>query len=92
MLKPSLCHTHCKYHITYKMISIGFSYAYRDLLLDSGALPLAISLEHAAAVEGLPAHHRDPFDRLLVVQAVAENATIVSCDEIIGKYDAPILW
>lgn len=65
---------------------------YLSLLLDSGAEPLAISLEHARAVEELPAHHRDPFDRLLVAQAAAERATIVTDDDRIREYDVSVLW
>jgi PIN domain nuclease of toxin-antitoxin system len=40
------------------------------LLLDAGVQPLPITLDHAAAVESLPWHHRDPFDRLLLAQAL----------------------
>lgn len=65
---------------------------YLSLLLEGGAEPLAISLEHARAVEALPPHHRDPFDRLLVAQSAAENATIVTNDERIREYDVSVLW
>jgi PIN domain nuclease of toxin-antitoxin system len=65
---------------------------YLTLLLDGGAEPLAISLDHARAVEELPAHHRDPFDRLLVAQANAERATIVTNDDHIARYGVPVLW
>src|SRR3954452_15889997 len=43
---------------------------YLSLLLDAGVQPLAVNLAHAAAAEQLPAHHRDPFDRMLVSQAL----------------------
>src|SRR5438046_1685441 len=49
-----------------------------------GLLP--ISLEHAAAVEGLPFHHRDPFDRLLVAQAQTDGIAIVSGDAALDAY------
>jgi PIN domain nuclease of toxin-antitoxin system len=65
---------------------------YLQLLLDHGAEPLSISLEHARGVERLPPHHTDPFDRLLVVQAQAERATIVTQDPRIGAYGVPVLW
>ncbi|MGH2858066.1 MAG: type II toxin-antitoxin system VapC family toxin [Solirubrobacteraceae bacterium] len=65
---------------------------YLGLLLDHGAEPLPISLEHAHAVESLPSHHSDPFDRLLIVQAQAESATIVTQDPHIGAYGVPVLW
>jgi PIN domain nuclease of toxin-antitoxin system len=62
------------------------------LLLDAGAVPLAVSIEHAEAVRLLPWHHRDPFDRLLVAQASIEDAVLVSSDEILGAYGAPVVW
>ena len=43
--------------------------------------PLPVSVEHAAAVERLPPHHRDPFDRMLVAQAQLEGAALVSTDD-----------
>lgn len=65
---------------------------YLDLLLDAGVEPLSISIQHARAVEQLPPHHRDPFDRLLVAQARAESATLVTGDDRIRSYDVPVLW
>ncbi len=61
-------------------------------LLGAGAQPLAVTLAHAAAVEALPWHHRDPFDRLLVAQTVVEAATLVSRDEPLSRYDVPVVW
>jgi PIN domain nuclease of toxin-antitoxin system len=46
---------------------------------------LPISLYHATAVESLPLRHRDPFDRLLVVQAQSENLQLVSADPVFNK-------
>lgn len=57
-----------------------------------GFAPLAVSIEHAAAVECLPWHHRDPFDRMLVAQARCEDATIVSDDDALRAYDVPVVW
>lgn len=51
-----------------------------------------VTAEHAAAVEGLPWLHRDPFDRLLVAQAGLEEATLVTADARITAYDVPTLW
>jgi len=65
---------------------------YLQLLVDHGARPLPISVDHARGVENLPRHHTDPFDRLLVVQARAERATIVTQDPRIGAYGVPVLW
>lgn len=61
-------------------------------IVDSDALKLPISLEHAAGVERLPQHHRDPFDRLLISQALIEGATLVSSDRALQGYDVPVLW
>lgn len=47
--------------------------------------------EHALAVRDLPLHHRDPFDRLLIAQAMCEGLTIVTSDRAFAAYDVPIL-
>jgi PIN domain nuclease of toxin-antitoxin system len=65
---------------------------YLSLLLDAGVQPLAVNLAHAAAVEHLPPHHRDPFDRMLVSQARAEDAALVSGDEALRPYDVTLIW
>jgi PIN domain nuclease of toxin-antitoxin system len=52
---------------------------------------LPITLRHAAGVAELPLHHRDPFDRMLVVQAQLEGLTIVTRDPRIGLYDVETL-
>ena len=53
---------------------------------------LSISLAHAAAVETLPFHHKDPFDRLLVCQALAENVAVVSADAQFDAYGIVRIW
>ncbi len=63
-----------------------------ETLTSAGAAPMAITLEHAATVERLPHHHRDPFDRLLVAQATVEGAAIVSADKQLRSYDVPVVW
>lgn len=47
---------------------------------------LPITLRHAQAVESLPRHHRDPFDRMLVVQAQLEEMTLVTSDRAMRRY------
>ena len=61
-------------------------------LLGAGAVGLPITLGHASAVAELPAHHRDPFDRMLVAQARLENAVLVSHDEALRAYGVPMAW
>ncbi len=75
--------------------SLGKLEAPTDLvatLLGGGALPLPVSLDHAEAVERLPDHHRDPFDRLLIAQATIEAAVLVSRDPVLEPYGIPIVW
>jgi len=61
-------------------------------LLGGGALPLPVSLDHAGAVERLPFHHRDPFDRLLIAQATVEAAVLVSRDPLLEPYGIRVVW
>ena len=53
---------------------------------ESNISSLSITQEHALAAGGLPLHHRDPFDRMLVAQAQLENLTLVTADEEFAKY------
>jgi PIN domain nuclease of toxin-antitoxin system len=53
---------------------------------------LPVEWPHAAAVETLPFHHRDPFDRLLVAQALIEDLTVVTGDAAFRAYGATVLW
>jgi PIN domain nuclease of toxin-antitoxin system len=62
-----------------------------DRLLDQGMLQLALEWEHARVAGGLPLHHRDPFDRMLIAQAIVERLTIVTRDEAIPRYPVPVL-
>jgi PIN domain nuclease of toxin-antitoxin system len=54
--------------------------------------PMPVTAVHAEAVEHLPWHHRDPFDRLLVAQASAESRTLVTADPRIAAYEVDVLW
>lgn len=53
--------------------------------------PLAITASHAQAAGALPRHHDDPFDRMLVAQAMIENLTLLSRDSRIGLYGVEVL-
>ncbi len=53
---------------------------------------LPITIAHTERLRALPAHHRDPFDRLLVAQALEERLTIVTHDRLIGAYSVGRLW
>lgn len=58
----------------------------------SGVTPLAVEHSHALAVASLPDHHRDPFDRMLVAQAILERASLVTADPQLRAYDAELIW
>ncbi len=53
---------------------------------------LPVLLPHVLEVENLPLHHKDPFDRLLIAQALVEQATLLSKDGEFLKYPVPLLW
>lgn len=53
---------------------------------------LDVTWKHASEVGRLPDIHRDPFDRLLVAQAVAEGLTLVTHDRQMARYGIPLLW
>ncbi|HUP53406.1 MAG TPA: type II toxin-antitoxin system VapC family toxin [Longimicrobiales bacterium] len=62
-----------------------------DAVVESGFEELAVRLVHAEGVQALPWHHRDPFDRLLVSQALADTLTVVTRDRIFDAYGVRVL-
>jgi PIN domain nuclease of toxin-antitoxin system len=61
-------------------------------LTDNDIEILPISLSHLNVVATLPFHHRDPFDRLLIAQTIAEQLSIVSVDAMFDAYSVKRLW
>jgi PIN domain nuclease of toxin-antitoxin system len=59
-------------------------------LFDNGYHELPITSEHAVTVDGLPAIHKDPFDRILVAQAIVEGITLLTTDDLVARYPGPI--
>lgn len=59
-------------------------------LLDNGYSELPIASEHAVAISGLPAIHKDPFDRMLIAQATVEGITLLTADVILAQYPGPV--
>lgn len=64
--------------------------ALRKHMLASGFREIAIDGDHVLAVENLPPIHKDPFDRILIAQAVVEGITLLTADAVIAKYPGPI--
>ena len=58
----------------------------------NGFEPLAIDFKHTARVARLPFHHRDPFDRLLVAQALEEELAVVTADPVFAQYGVKRVW
>ena len=53
---------------------------------------LPISISHCNQIQTLPFHHRDPFDRLIIAQAICEQLTAITIDEQFLKYDIDVVW
>jgi PIN domain nuclease of toxin-antitoxin system len=58
----------------------------------NGIQLLPIALSHVLELENLAHHHKDPFDRLLIAQAIIEGATVISNDPEFPKYQADLIW
>jgi PIN domain nuclease of toxin-antitoxin system len=85
---------------------VGYEIAYKQSLGRLPLLPeslldrlrreridvLAISLEHALAAASLPGPHPDPWDRIMMAQAVAEECQMVTVDRVFSDYGVPVLW
>jgi len=81
------------WEIAIKM-SIGkldFAENLAQALDDIAATSLPITLVHVARLRRLPFHHRDPFDRMMIVQAMEEGLTIVTRDRRVAAYGVPVL-
>ena len=65
---------------------------YRNLIIDQDFRMLGIELKDIDLLYKLPPHHRDPFDRMLVAQALRGDFTLVTKDSIVSSYGAPTLW
>ena len=53
---------------------------------------LPVELEHIWQLDNLPLHHKDPFDRMLIAQAISENIPILSIDSVFYQYPVQIIW
>ena len=61
-------------------------------LADNGIEILSISVDHLLAVERLPMHHRDPFDRMLIAQSIEEKIPVITADQIFARYPIEVIW
>lgn len=65
---------------------------YRDLIIDQQFRMLGIELDDIDRLSQLPAHHRDPIDRMLVAQALGRGLDLVTKDQVLSDYGATTLW
>ena len=73
-------------------LSAPFDELFPHQLQINGFELLSVKVEHTSVVTTLPFHHRDPFDRLLIAQAIGGKMTLVSVDEVFDDYEAIRLW
>ena len=59
-------------------------------LIENGYVELLITSEHAVGISALPSVHKDPFDRLLLAQALSEGVTLVTGDAVLARYPGPV--
>ena len=59
-------------------------------LLDNAYSELPIGSEHVVAIDALPPLHKDPFDRVLIAQAIVEGITLLTADAVVAGYPAPV--
>jgi len=69
---------------------LGWIHAYFAGLLDNGYCELPIISDHVVAIDMLPLIHKDPFDRILVSQAIVEGVTLLTTDSLLMRYPGPI--
>lgn len=63
-----------------------------DRLRRAGVEILPISMDHALAAAALRGPHRDPWDRIMMAQASAEQCRVVTVDKVFSDYNVPVLW
>lgn len=78
--------------IKHALGKLGFPDAVGDILPLYGFVELAATARHGDLLRNLPQHHRDPFDRLLIVQAMDEGLTILTADRAFEPYRVPVVW
>ncbi|MBM6593838.1 type II toxin-antitoxin system VapC family toxin [Microvirga pudoricolor] len=62
----------------------------RQGLLDRDYREIPVTSDHAVAIDGLPAIHKDPFDRILIAQAMVEGVVLLTADATIARYPGPV--
>ncbi len=74
------------------ILTVPFEEIFPRLLPDHGINLLSLAPAHLSIVANLPFHHRDPFDRVIIAQAMIEQMQIVSVDQAFDNYSVSRLW
>lgn len=88
----------CHWEIAIKLstgkysLHVSFPQFIQEAIYDNGFTMLPIEPRHTAELIALPFHHRDPFDRLLIAQALVEKMAIVSVDSVFDSYPVHRIW
>ena len=88
----SIWETAIKVSIGKMTLSAPFNLLFPHQLQINGFDLLPVKVEHASVITTLPFHHQDPFDRLLVAQAIEEKLTLISVDNVFDDYGITRLW
>ncbi len=81
-----------KYGIGKLNLEVPFDDFIDRQITPNGIQLLDIKLEHLKVVSALPLHHRDPFDRLLIAQAITEDILFISADRVFSLYPVRLMW
>ncbi len=71
---------------------LDFPHDFQTVLRDEAFDLLPITYDHLRVLEGLPSHHRDPFDRLLIAQSIADDLIVVTSGQKFASYNIRVLW
>jgi PIN domain nuclease of toxin-antitoxin system len=81
-----------KYSIGKLNLELPFNDFIDQQIIPNGIQLLDIKLEHLKVFATLPLHHRDPFDRLIIAQAMVEDIVLISADSVFSLYPVQIMW
>lgn len=90
--KASLWEMTIKISLGKLVLSENWLAAIEKEMISNGIQWLEIEIDHCKTLADLPFHHRDPFDRLLISQAISEAMTIISIDSQFSHYPLDIIW
>ncbi|MFM8728165.1 MAG: type II toxin-antitoxin system VapC family toxin [Planctomycetaceae bacterium] len=73
-------------------LSVSFEHFWTAGIIENDFRILPITIAHASLLASLPMHHKDPFDRMIIAQAIAEQVPVVGVDSAFDAYGVTRLW